>query len=265
MNSIQIYSHPDFGSVRTEIVAGDPLFCVADVCKILGHTNARVAIKMVDDDERMKKSLRRDYQPIGNNDAWFVTESGLYLLIFRSNRPEAKLFRKWVTGVVLPCIRKKGQYAVPRLRPELAIPDDIPNLPRNHTFNTKIIVVNDCPVREVRINKVPYYCMIDVLKAVGIATHARSQLCNEIYHKFTFKIRTKSNGRLARYITTEGLRLYLSRSKAGRSKKFLSEFLTKVDGVNKIDFDRFLDVIVKTRDESDRSFLLDTYKTLTTN
>ncbi len=265
MNSLQIYSHPDFGSVRTEIVAGDPWFVLADICKILGHTNTSVAIKILDEDERAKKILTRDYQHIGYDKAWFINESGFYHLTFRSNKPAAKFFRKWVTTEVLPSIRKTGQYSVPRLRPELAIPDNIPNLPRNHTFNTKIIVVNDCPVREVKINKVPYYCMIDVLKAVGIATHARSQLCNEIYHKFTFKIRTKSNGRLTRYITTEGLRLYLSRSNAAKSKKFLSAFLAKVEGVNKIDFDRFLDVIVKTRDENDRSFLLNTYKTLTTN
>lgn len=78
--------------IRTIILDGEPYFVVKDVCDVLGHTNPSVAIQMLDDDERTKKSLGRQ------GEAWFVNESGLYNLIFRSNKPEAKAFRKWVTS-----------------------------------------------------------------------------------------------------------------------------------------------------------------------
>ncbi|WP_256253102.1 BRO-N domain-containing protein [Burkholderia ubonensis] len=42
--------------------------------------------------------------------AFVVPESGLYALIMRSRKPEAKAFRKWVTSVVLPAIRRDGMY-----------------------------------------------------------------------------------------------------------------------------------------------------------
>ncbi len=92
--------------VRTIILEGEPYFVAKDVCDVLGHTNPSVAIQMLDDDERTKKSLGRQ------GEAWFVNESGLYNLIFRSNKPEAKAFRKWVTSEVLPALRRTGRYEV---------------------------------------------------------------------------------------------------------------------------------------------------------
>jgi prophage antirepressor-like protein len=111
--------NPSNQSIRVEVINDEPWFCVADLCGILGHTNPSVAIQMLDEDERAKKSLGREKQSIGNDIAWFVNESGLYNLIFRSNKPEAKSFRKWVTSEVLPAIRKTGQYKSPyRYEPE---------------------------------------------------------------------------------------------------------------------------------------------------
>jgi len=113
--------NPSNQRIRVEIIESEPWFVATDVCKILNHTNPSVAVQMLDEDERCKKSLRRDYQcpkkslgrdyqQFGNDEAWLVNESGLYNLIFRSNRPEAKAFRKWVTSEVLPAIRKHGKY-----------------------------------------------------------------------------------------------------------------------------------------------------------
>ncbi len=102
--------------VRTIILDGEPYFVAKDVCDVLGHTNPSVAIQMLDDDERTKKSLGRQ------GDAWFVNESGLYNLIFRSNKPEAKPFRKWVTSEVLPALRRTGRYEVSPARRSLRHP-----------------------------------------------------------------------------------------------------------------------------------------------
>lgn len=100
----QLINHPQFGDIRVEIIKNEPWFLAIDVCTVLEHTNPSMAIKLLDEDERTKKSLGRQ------GDAWFVNESGLYNLIFRSNKSEAKKFRKWVTGEVLPAIRKYGKY-----------------------------------------------------------------------------------------------------------------------------------------------------------
>lgn len=87
--------------------AGNPWFVAADVCEVLEHTNPSVAIARLDEDERAKQSLGRQ------GEAWVINESGLYNLIFTSNKPEAKRFRKWVTAEVLPTIRKTGRYEAP--------------------------------------------------------------------------------------------------------------------------------------------------------
>lgn len=108
MNSqLAIISHPEFGEVRNVMIKGEPWFVAKDVCEILGHTNPSMAIGLLDEDERGKKSLGRQ------GEAWVINESGLYALIMRSNKPKAKPFRKWVTSEVLPSIRKFGFYVHP--------------------------------------------------------------------------------------------------------------------------------------------------------
>jgi len=99
--------------------SGEPWFVAADVCGVLGHTNTTVALASVDEDEKAKKSLG-----LSGGDTNIISESGLYVLIMRSNKPEAKRFRKWVTSEVLPAIRKTGSYsATPSRRSDM--PDTI--------------------------------------------------------------------------------------------------------------------------------------------
>lgn len=100
--------NPSNQPIRVEVIDNEPWFVANDICTVLGHTNPSVAIQMLDEDERAKKSLGRQGK------AWIVNESGLYNLIFRSNKPEAKAFRKWVTSEVLPAIRKTGTYTIPQ-------------------------------------------------------------------------------------------------------------------------------------------------------
>lgn len=107
MSAIQIFKNEHFGEVRVAEVNGEPMFVAADVCNVLGYSNPSKAISdHVDEDERYNKSLER-----GGN-MLFITESGLYSLILRSNKPNAKPFRKWVTSEVLPSIRKTGSYTM---------------------------------------------------------------------------------------------------------------------------------------------------------
>ena len=104
MNDLKIFENKEFGEIRTAIVEDEPMFCLTDVCKALGLTNSRNVADRLDDDERCKLDLHRQ------GETWFVTESGLYAVILRSDKPNAKKFRKWVTSEVLPSIRKNGGY-----------------------------------------------------------------------------------------------------------------------------------------------------------
>jgi prophage antirepressor-like protein len=95
-------------SVRVVDVDGDPWWVAKDVCDVLGLTNPSVAVGSLDDDERSKFNLGRQ------GDAFVVSEPGLYSLILRSRKPEAKAFKRWITHEVLPQIRKTGRYGLPQ-------------------------------------------------------------------------------------------------------------------------------------------------------
>lgn len=94
-------------SLRTVMREGAPWFVATDVAEALGLTNTTVALKFVDADDRAKQCLGRAGSPTN-----IVNESGLYSLILKSRKPQARAFKKWVTSVVLPAIRKDGAYVV---------------------------------------------------------------------------------------------------------------------------------------------------------
>lgn len=106
-NNIQIFSNEDLGTIRIMGTPDAPLFCLGDVCKMLGlkswHVKERLGDNIVST-EVISDSLGR--QRVVN----FITEDGLYDVILDSRKPEAKRFRKWVTSEVLPTIRKHGAY-----------------------------------------------------------------------------------------------------------------------------------------------------------
>ena len=84
---------------------GEPWFVAKDVCDILGMSNATVALQSLDDDELAKFNLGGQH-----GEANIISEPGLYRLIMRSRKPEAKEFQRWVTHEVLPQIRRTGGY-----------------------------------------------------------------------------------------------------------------------------------------------------------
>ena len=108
MNEIKVFDNPQFGKVRTAGTSENPLFCLPDVCKALGlnarHVRERLEDGVVSTDT-ITDNLGR--AQVAN----FVNEDGLYDVILDSRKPEAKVFRKWVTSEVLPSIRKTGQYS----------------------------------------------------------------------------------------------------------------------------------------------------------
>lgn len=108
MNDLQIFNNEEFGEIRTVVVNDEPMFCLIDICKALEIKNATDVAKRLDEDERTRLNLGRQ------GETNFITESGLYAVILRSDKPNAKKFRKWVTAEVLPSIRKTGSYGMPK-------------------------------------------------------------------------------------------------------------------------------------------------------
>ena len=103
---IQKFSFEDY-DVRIVDQDGDPWFVAKDVCTILGISKYRDTCSRLDDDER---GLVKLDTPGGIQKVLVISESGLYHIIARSNKPKAKQFDRWVRKEVLPSIRKKGHY-----------------------------------------------------------------------------------------------------------------------------------------------------------
>lgn len=114
MKAIKIFENAQFGQIRISVAEnGEPLFCLADVCRALGleqshrvkprlQQNGVTTITVIDSMNREQK-------------ANFITEPNLYKCIFQSRKKEAEQFQDWVCGEVLPSIRKSGGYMVARV------------------------------------------------------------------------------------------------------------------------------------------------------
>ena len=109
MNKIEIWKYNDT-SIRTIEFGNEIWWVLSDICEILQLSNSRVVAERVDEDERCKFDLPRQ------GETWFINESGLYSVILRSDKPQAKPFKRWVTHEVLPSIRKTGSYTAPQAR-----------------------------------------------------------------------------------------------------------------------------------------------------
>lgn len=121
MNNVEIFDNTEFGEIRTIVLNGQPMFCLADVCRALEITH------VTDVKNRLKQDGVGTTEVIDSlgrkQKATFINESNLYKTIFQSRKPSAEKFTDWVTSEVLPSIRKHGMYAVDDLiaNPELAI------------------------------------------------------------------------------------------------------------------------------------------------
>ncbi len=119
-NDIQIFNYNDH-EVRTVQKDGEPWFVLKDVCGILSIGNVADVYARLDTDE---KGVGQIDTLGGRQNMSIINESGLYNVILRSDKPEAKPFRKWVTSEVLPSIRKHGAYMTQeKLQEVLCNPD----------------------------------------------------------------------------------------------------------------------------------------------
>ena len=133
-----VFQNQEFGEVRSVMIEGEPWFAGKDVASILGYTNAsKAVINHVDDEDKQFLMLdladsQNGNVPKGQTKTAIINESGLYSLILSSKLPNARKFKKWVTGEVLPSIRKHGAYLTPdKVEEVLLNPDTIIKIAQN--------------------------------------------------------------------------------------------------------------------------------------
>lgn len=110
MNDLKIFENEEFGEIRTSTIDGEPMFCLADVCKALGLTQpSKVKERLNEKGVNSIPTLTTG----GTQNLLYINESNLYKTIFQSRKESAERFTDWVTSEVLPSIRKTGSYQKP--------------------------------------------------------------------------------------------------------------------------------------------------------
>jgi prophage antirepressor-like protein len=122
-----VFQYNDAKPIRTVMIDGEPWFVAKDVGEVLEYDRTHDLTRQLDEDEKGAGIVRTLG---GDQEMVIINESGMYTSIFRSTKPEAKTFRRWVTQEVLPSIRRTGGYgtAVPAA-PERSLPHGNKKLP----------------------------------------------------------------------------------------------------------------------------------------
>lgn len=123
MNNLTTFTNKEFGSIRTVQISGEPWFVGRDVAVALGYKEpTKAAREKVDAEDR---GMSKMDTPSGPQDMTIINESGLYCLILSSKLPGAKCFKRWVTGEVLPALRRTGRYETAQAATQRPLmPDD---------------------------------------------------------------------------------------------------------------------------------------------
>jgi len=176
MDNIQIFKNEAFGEVRVAGTSEEPLFCLADICKVLELGNpSQVKTRLcggVITNEVIPDSIGRQQEMI------FINEDGLYDVILDSRKPQAKTFRKWVTSEILPSIRKHGIYATDNV---------IDQILNNPDFGIELLT----KLKEERSAR------IEAEKQVAILTHVnKTYTCTEVAKELGLKSAIELNNRL---------------------------------------------------------------------
>jgi prophage antirepressor-like protein len=145
-NELRVFNF-EGAAVRAVMKDGEPWWVLKDVCDVLGIANSRDVATRLDEDEKADVDLTDTSSNgvIQNRMMLAVNESGLYNVILRSDKPNAKTFKRWVTHEVLPEIRKNGGYMV-----------DNPNetgdelLARSHEIALRVLARREERIRELQ-------------------------------------------------------------------------------------------------------------------
>ena len=168
MMALQTFTFDAKAPIRTLLRGDEPWFVAADVCAALTIANARDAVAGLDEDERDGVGIT---DAIGREqETGVISESGLYTLILRSRKPQAKAFRRWVTHEVLPALRREGRYQIPAAPPRV-------------TPGASVLPYQGFPVRVFRHQGQPWVSAKDFCLACGYSWHKGGSLVAHIPHE----------------------------------------------------------------------------------
>ena len=198
--------------IRNLLLANKVWFIAKDVCDALGIINNRQAIRELDEDEKLTYKLYTSGQ---NRNTSIISESGLYALILRSNKPYARTFRKWITSEVIPTILKKGFYTMNSSKNKTDFIDarDVPYTQ---------VLFNETPVRTITLKEIPYYSLNDYHAAIKSRTES-SQAAKKLnkIQPLAVKIWLFGNTHPAWFTSLQGLQLIASGSRVFNSSNQL--------------------------------------------
>lgn len=204
MNNLQIFSNPEFGSIRTIEQNGEPWFIGKDVAQALGYAKPENALAAhVDEQDKTTTLIQGD----GSNyksKTTIINESGLYSLVLSSKLESAKRFKHWVTSEVLPSIRKTGSYMMPKLSKEmqaLFLLDDRTQKQEQRLTaleNTMTVDYNQQRVLRKSISRAVISALGEEKAPAYIDNHVRSKVYSECNHDVQDWFRVNSVGNIPR-------------------------------------------------------------------
>lgn len=109
MNDLLFFDYQD-STLRIVMLGDDPWFVAADVAAILGYDHTPSMVRLLDDDEAAVRKVHSSGQL---REMTIISESGFYNACFSSNKAEAKALKRFVTGTLLPTLRRTGTYTIP--------------------------------------------------------------------------------------------------------------------------------------------------------
>lgn len=220
--SLSFVFNPSNSEVQVEKINDEPWFVAKDVCRILEIHDTSQAVKNLDDDEKLMRTL---YVSGQDRDVWLINQSGLYALMMRSNKPQAKPFRKWITSEVIPSILKTGSYTVEnkpsKFRQEGTYIDAY------HIPYTSCVLESKV-VRMITIGDLTWFSINDVNNAIGSRTDSTqtAKMLNRSGNKMAAKILLFGNTQPAWFCTQTGMNLIIASSRVLKARQHKPEPLT---------------------------------------
>ena len=184
-SEVQVFNSPIFGKIRvTTDSNGNPLFCLVDICTSIGIVNHRNVKNRLDKDDVY---LIDTPTSGGLQSIIYVTESGMYDVILRSDSPKAKPFKKWVTGDVLPTIRKTGSYSI---QPQFDVPQSFSealmlaaNQAKQIEEQQKVIEQKDAKIAKIQPKAAFADCIMQSNDCISVGEMANILKQNGLFRK----------------------------------------------------------------------------------
>ena len=164
---LEIFNYKNLGQIRTSVNLDtkETLFCLSDICGILGIANSRnVTSRLPGDGVYAVKAMTNG----GNQTLTFISLSNVFKVIFTSRKPEAEDFADWVTDEVLPSIANRGYYVMGELSPIKVLGLLLKQIVDNSTGISKLFSTQDNNESDIRALKVEIDALKDILKRNNI-------------------------------------------------------------------------------------------------